>query len=354
MSWEFGDGFDFWATAPDGIAPNNWYTSALATTLSSPTRFNVGRSLGLSAGWSISQVMTGNRTVMFFNFAYYFELGIVLPGAGTLQHILTFYDSGSAQCSISFWSDGSIRLMSGGSGTGSTLATYNGAFSSEQWNHWQFKITINGSTGSIHIRKDGKTSDNFSATGLNTQNGGTGNAYMNQFKLEGNNALGVSTFHVDDFYCFTGDDGTDPHDFQGDIRALQIMPNGNSTPLQFTPSTGANWQCVDKLIPATTPNVSDGTVGHKDYYTVTPMPYLPTSIICVVAKMFSAKSDTNPFTDQVNVISNVTEVSSPTLPLASSNGWCLKPMTVDPDTSVAWTRDGVNAAILGPEVVSSP
>jgi hypothetical protein len=353
MSWDFGDGFDFWSTLADGIAPNNWFTGANATTSAVITRFDVGRAVSIGNGGYLYRVLSGNRTVMFFNFGNYYNSSIVPPGQGTIQYYINLLDVSTAQCSITFFNDGSIKLMSAINGGGSVLATYTNAFSGFQWNHFQIKVTINNTTGSIHIRKDGATSDSFSATGLNTRNG-TANNYINQFDIVNRNALQVVPTVLDDFYCFTGDDATAPADFQGDVRAFQVMPNGNSTPLQFTPSTGTNWSAVAKLVPAATPNVADATVGHKDLYTVTPLPYTPNSIVCVVGKMFSHKSDTTPFTVQLDVKSVSTVVSSPTLALASTNQWCLKPMAVDPATSAAWLPAAVNAALLGPEVVSSP
>jgi hypothetical protein len=287
---------------------------------------------------------------MFINFAAMANYELT-PGSSSNQFCINCYDTGAhLQCSIATRSNGSIIVTTAANGGGSILATFNNVFTSFQYIHYQIKLVINNSTGSVSIRRNGNTSNDFSATGLNTRSGST-NSYINLIQLNG---FGSNNTYVDDFYMFTGDDATAPADFQGDVRAYQLMPNGNSTPLQFTPSTGANWQCVNKLVPATTPFVSDSTVGHQDFYTVSPLPSIPLTIVCVVGKMYANISDTTAYTVKVNVTSAATTVSSANLSLASTNRWCLKPMTVDPATSVAWLQAAVDAATLGPEIVSSP
>ena len=63
------------------------------------------------------------------------------------------------------------------------LSTYSSAFSgSGVWTAFEFEITINNTTGAWHVRKDGATSDSFSASSLNTR-GGTANNYANKIAL---------------------------------------------------------------------------------------------------------------------------------------------------------------------------
>jgi hypothetical protein len=93
-------------------------------------------------------------------------------------------------------------------------------------------VVIDGSAGEIHIRKNGNSSDDFSATGLNTR-GGTSNNYANKVALVSvGNAVGGNVF-VDDLWLYDGNTGGLPHDFIGDVRAVQIMPNADTAQKNF-------------------------------------------------------------------------------------------------------------------------
>jgi hypothetical protein len=146
-----------------------------------------------------------------------------------------FLDGSTAQCTVVFESSGNIVLKSGGA-TGTVLATYSGAFTASTWNHFQVKVVINNTTGSITVRKDGATSDTWSATGVNTR-GGTANNYANKVGVVSGSGSAVSSYFND--LLFYSGSGAAPNTWIGDVRALQLLPNADTAQRDFSRSTGS-------------------------------------------------------------------------------------------------------------------
>jgi hypothetical protein len=119
-------------------------------------------------------------------------------------------------------------------------------------------------------------------------------------------------------------------------------------------ATPANWQAVaEAQQDGTTSYVSDSTVGHADFYGVGPIGSTPSSVIAVTTRGYVQKSDAGSRTVAVQIKSGSTTVASPTLVLgASAFQWAWRTDIVDPNTSSAWTAAAVDAAQIGPIVVS--
>ena len=168
-----------------------------------------------------------NEATLFAAVAFYRD--DTLSGNNT-EWGLQFLDGATAQCTVVFESGGNITLRSGGI-SGSVLATYPTAYTSQTWAHFQIKVVINNTTGSIAIRKDGATSDSFAATGLNTR-GGTANNYASKVAVA-SYITGNTTYYFDDLLLYSGS-GAAPNDWVGDIRAVALMPNADTAQKQFT------------------------------------------------------------------------------------------------------------------------
>jgi len=190
------------------------------------SRFGAGKSYkfgNIASG--LTKDFTPNEDTLFCALAHYCEAG---SSGATIVSAIQFLDGTTVQCSVCFERPGNIVLRSGGTG-GSVLATYSSAWSQTVWDHFQIKVVINNSTGSITVRKNGDPSDTWSVTGLNTR-GGTANNYANAVRLTGANA--VVNAYFDDFLCFSGS-GAAPNTWVGDIRAVQLMPSADTAQKQF-------------------------------------------------------------------------------------------------------------------------
>src|SRR6266511_2408172 len=232
MAWLIGDSFDFYNAIADMSAGHWDLADSTYISLSTTTRFNVGKSIARNSSSTSNPALTksfgSNEATVFVALAFQQTSALSGTNAG---FAITLRDGATAQCSIVFRSDGVI-LLTGGGPTGSTLATYSSAFAQNVWAHFQFKIVINNSTGSINVRKDGAGSDSFSATSLNTR-GGTANNYASAVAAFFCNAS--LNHQIDDLLVYSAS-GAAPNDWSGDVRAVQLMPSAETAQKQFAPS----------------------------------------------------------------------------------------------------------------------
>src|ERR1044072_3811236 len=181
MSYDFRDSFGLFARINDPLA-GWWYGSVNTSSMTLVSgRFSGGQSLSFASsatgGWYKNS--GSNDAVHHVIVAFQQTAGI---SGSTNGCYLTLGDGSTAQCSIVFRSDGAILLTSGAS-SGSVLATYSGAVSSNNvWYAFEFEVVINNSTGSFTARANGATSNSFQATGLNTR-GGTANNYATRLTI---------------------------------------------------------------------------------------------------------------------------------------------------------------------------
>jgi hypothetical protein len=99
--------------------------------------------------------------------------------------------------------------------------------------------------------------------------------------------------------------------------------------------------------------VYDSTAGDADFYGIGTIASTPASTIAVTTRGYMQKSDAGSRTAAVQLKSGATTVASPTLTLTTSGWlWAWRTDTVDPNTSAAWTAAAVNAATIGPVVVT--
>jgi hypothetical protein len=98
--------------------------------------------------------------------------------------------------------------------------------------------------------------------------------------------------------------------------------------------------------------VYDSTVGHADFYNIAALGSTPASVVAVTTRGFIEKSDAGARTGTVQLKSGATTVAAPTISLNTNFGWAWRTDVVDPNTSAAWTPANVNAAQIGPVVIS--
>jgi hypothetical protein len=227
----------------------------------------------------------------------------------------------------------------------SVLATSSVPISTLQWNYYELKATISNTVGTVELKLNGTTV--ASATGLD--NSFTNNEWVNLFYLHCDN--GNSRF--DDIYlCDTT--GSYCNDFLGDITVEAVRPTADSSPLQFTPSTGSNYACVDEAAFTTTDYVTASTSGYRDQYAMGNLSATPTTIHAVVLNAALSKTDSGSMNGKLYVKSSSSEdlssAVSPTVPLGNQLVY-QHPVYRDPNGSIAWTKSAVDAMECGIEVV---
>ncbi len=233
MSHRLRDSFDFYGALTDAVGP---WTSLGTASFSTRSRFGVGQSvsngttlnqLGLQATWA------NTSNTVFVQFAH---TQVEAPTASPSEE-LRFYDGATVQFAIRFVENGDIAFYRGTT----LLGTYSGAFSgNEVWNHFQFKIIIDGTNGEIHVRKNGSNVDNYSLTGQNTQN--SANARTTGMDCICRSSA-TSRQYFDDFWVFDNTNAADgaPYDWIGDVRAVPVLPRTDFI-TNLTPVSGTTYQ----------------------------------------------------------------------------------------------------------------
>jgi hypothetical protein len=237
MAWIVGDSFDYYATAAD-IARSVWdsYTASIIALDTTFRRFGTGQAvkMGTIASAAVTKNIPTNEGTLFAALAYYHNN--VLSGTNA-DFYIQYRDGATAQCTVVFESSGNIVLKSG-THTGTVLATFTGAFAQDVWTHFQVKVVISNTAGSMTIRKNGQTSDTYaSATNLNTR-GGTANNYANVIAVGTQGSAAAQNAYFDDLFFYSGT-APAPNDWVGDVRAICLPPQADTAQKDFTPSPAA-------------------------------------------------------------------------------------------------------------------
>lgn len=347
MAWIFGDGFDFYSTIADA---GTFWDSDSGASLTSTTRFSVGSAIQIPNQSFTGVVVLGKSSPtndVTHHICFARKNNNVLSGT-TLGDCFQLLDGINAQCTVAFRSDGAIIVMSGGY-NGTVIATFTGAFADAVWVQYEFEITINNTTGAVHVRKNGNTVDDFVATGINTRGGST-NAYANHLTI-GQNSPQNNNAIWDDFLWFSAT-GAAPNTWVGDVRCVQLMPTADTAQKQFTPNSGtSNFSRVNEAQEdGDTSYVSDVVAGHNDLYDIADLATTPASVVAVQTKGFVKKSDAGARSAQVQLKSGSSTVTSAAAVLPTTYQYISRIDTVDPNTSAAWTGTAINAIQIGPVV----
>lgn len=248
MAFFFGDGFDLYSQITDC---GSYWDAALGASvtlaLSSSGRFAGSRGVTLVALQSTTPYIAKTSSVN--DAVHHVSVAVQQSGAlsGTsVGAYFTLYDGATAQCSVVFRSDGAIVLASGAA-NGTALATYTGAVAATStWYQFEIEVVINNTTGSIAVRKNGNTSNDFFLGSLNTR--ASANNYANKIGF-GNFWVSAGSQTVDDF-LWRSDASSLP--WLGDIRCYTRMPASDAA-VAWSPQAGAVAQTP--FVPNSTLNI---------------------------------------------------------------------------------------------------
>jgi len=225
-----------------------------------------------------------------------------------------------------------------------TIATYSSfTMRYNEWYYMEMKVFCHSTSGTIEVRIDGITV--VSLTGINTQAGA--HTYHNKASL-----LGAQYNQLDDFYVCDGS-GTTANDFQGVCKIIGLLPESDTSTIQWAPSTGTtHYNLVDEN-PANgdTDYVSTSTQGLTDLYNYPNL--VGTGTIKGLQLNTQARlSDGTSMVLESPIISNGVTELGPDATLTSTSYFDYRHIsTTDPNTGSAWTVDGLNAAQIGIKVM---
>lgn len=351
MAWLVGDGFDFYANGSadwnlSQVGDTNW-TMVGAGGVSATTPFSSGQSFNSAAtNQGFASITFANSTTVWVNFAFENIALSYATGGTTVISGFTLRDTTNNQVGVFIRNGGDI-IVTNGAGNGTILYTSSQIIPNggSTWHHFQFKIVINNTTGSVECRMDGATTDNFNATGLNTRNGST-NSYVNNGLFAGA-ATGIgSTSLWDDWYIFN-DQGATPNNWAGQVRCFSYYPNADTT-VTWTPNSGVtNFSRVNQVYDADTTYVSTSTATNVDKYGLAALPSIPVQILNVQTRLVGRMDDAGPHTVSSRLWSGSSTVDSASMTCSSTYQQVWKNNLVDPATSAAWVASTLSTLSVG-------
>jgi hypothetical protein len=228
MTFFFGDGFDCYRDITDcGTYWDATFGGTATLALSASGRFTGSRGLVTISNGTPYIVKTSSVNDAIHHFSVAFQQTTAISGTSLGFHF-TLYDGATAQCTVVFRNDGVILLTSG-LVSGTILATYAAAFSAvNTWYQFEIEVVINNTTGSISVRRNGNTSNDFSQGSLVTR--ASANNYANKIGL---GCFSSTPTQIIDDFLWRSDASSVA--WIGDVRCYTRMPAADSA-VQFTRS----------------------------------------------------------------------------------------------------------------------
>ena len=271
-------------------------------------------------------------------------------GTGATIPLFAFGANSNTQVSVMAGIDGSFLAFA--TYSNSPTATRLGRsspniFRPNTWQYIEADVTFNSATGSVTIYHNGTAV--LTITGVNTSpnldGGGLPLNYANQIGLMDFKPGG--TKYVADIY-FSQAVG-----HYGDVSVETCFPTGAGANTQWTPSAGANWQCVSEIVPdGDTSYVEDSTVGDRDTYAMGNLSGGITSVVCAQNIINARKTDSGGRQIASVIRSGGANFDGTGQATSSAYLFYWQDYDTDPNTAAAWTVANINAVEAGEKVIA--
>jgi len=229
-----------------------------------------------------------------------------------------------------------------GDENGTILGSTSVSLAIDTWYWLEIRLLCADSGGRLVVKLDGATMVDYTG---DTKNGGT-SSNIDSVQVFGSGG----SSRIDDFYGLDATGSSPYNTFLGDCKVVTLAPSGAGATTGMTPSTGANYTCVDELPYSATDYVT-GATGQKDTYALTDLPSGISSVLAVQANAIAKKSDAGALSVKNVVRSSSTDYAGTATAILPTDTTVSTIRTTDPATSTTWTTSGVNALEVGAEVV---
>jgi hypothetical protein len=223
-------------------------------------------------------------------------------------------------------------------GTGTALIT------ASSWFLIEVHIILHATAGLIHVRVNGLDDliyiGNTIASGYST---------INEFYHDTH----YSTYYLDDI-ILNDTSGTINNSWLGGAKIISLRPIGPGSLTQWTPSVGANWECVNEAPISATDYVTGSIAGSIDMYDLANLPAGVCSLDTLLGvKVFNSISrsgitvsylENTIRTNSTNIFSS--PIAVPSTAIIQNTIWDLNPVT-----GVTWTAADINALEVGVKLV---
>ena len=156
------------------------------------------------------------------------------------------------------------------------IATGTAVLNLNQVYHLQFRANIHDTTGIVQVKVDGVVDIDFSG---DTKPGTE--TTINAFQI-GQTAVNPMTIQFDNVVI-------DGAAWPGKTNIQAIRPDGAGNSTQWTPSAGANWDCVDEVPASDADNVVTNTNDQVDLYAAGNLVGTVDSVVCVQVQARAVK-----------------------------------------------------------------
>lgn len=347
MTILFTDSFSHYAS---GDILKKWSATSGGPTINATAgrRGNGAMLYGTGNVWARKSV-GANKTALMAGAAFKFS---TMPTNFISADFMNFRDSGANayQVVLRINPAGKLEVTRGSNGpilgTGTTVLT------TGVWYYIEWKVTFHGSAGTVKVVLNG-TSTEINLTSQNTAP--SGNAYADTLSVgESGNSTPQTT--MCDLYLADTAGSAPQNDLMGDVRVDCYFPNSDGATLNFTPNSGTtHYNRVNESTPDgdTTYN-QDATANDVDLYGYQSMTHTPVTIFGTALNLIAEKDDAGVRSINFATRSGGTTYTgfSTSIALSASSYLCYQEVRqLDPATSAAWTKTGVNAAQFGPQAI---
>jgi hypothetical protein len=228
------------------------------------------------------------------------------------------------------WSSGSPAAA----GTG-TINVCDGG-----WHYIETECYFADSGGSLKVWTDGSAEINVSGDTLDS-----GTVALDVLRV----CMPVASSYIDDLLVWDDTGSGLTGNLGGKALIMKTLRPTSDAGVQFTPSTGANYACVDDVALATSDYVEDGTSGHLDRYGFADTGLTSETVKAVIVEALAA----NPGAGAIS-LKLLSELSSTTdesaaMALAGATGVFQNAFTTKPGGG-AWAMANIDAATFGIKV----
>lgn len=344
MALDYIENFQDWSTANIAQEVLSSLNPGLMSIVDGPRAGSKALLIGTNVGTYFQCDLPSSGSTKFFCIRIYVtnntSANAFLKLTEGATYHLTFMINSSAQ----------IEVRRGGY-SGTVLGNSGGAtVPTGTWVQLTVKAVIHDTAGSVEVRMNGNPTPIINLSSVDTRNGGTG--VINRLYAGSETGAGSNGTRFTDMAVWN-DSGESPNDWVGDVRVDSYNVTADGASSQFTPSAGANWECVaDENADGDTSYVESGTNGHIDLYEIENMAHSPSVIHAVAVTALARKTDAGSGALKLKMDSGGTGAAGSSETLADgSYARYIYARGVDPNTSAAWAKSAVDALKIGVEAV---
>jgi hypothetical protein len=341
----FADGFNHYGSVTANMLLGAWAAfetvSGGSTTLSTAQARTGTRSL-LTANGGINSGNVGARFA-FGKTAITCGVGVglfmaTLPSANA-QVVKQIRDNANNPIlTICMQSDGSICARKGDR-TGTVLAISDSILTAGTFNFIETKAVFDTVAGSVQVKVNDVTK--ISIGSLNLGSVGGAQCFIGLQVNGGPNSYWADIFAWDD-------SGTYNNDFMGPQRILTIFPNGDTAQADWSKNGAATgYDCIDEVPQdGDTTYLRSGTVGDKSDFSLPTLPPEVASVAAVYVPVMARLDAAGIGNVKTSMISSAVALAGNDVPLTPGYIYYNNVFEYDPNTSIAWDKAGVEAALL--------